>query len=435
MRFDMRFYEEKKKEYRSLPKEYAKRKKTFEQALSDVERKIALIKRQHERQTRLRIAYIDGRIKSIHSLIRKAVTNKIPAEKVFESIEDIIGVRVVVNNLKDIEPLIEEIKKIPEFSGFTNKVHTDEAGYRAMHLKTVYSLTTYDGRKEEVKIEIQLRSLLQDAFAILSHHDVYKNKADLPELAANIFKTMSRMLHVLDKTADDFRTEIESKVEPPNDLSDDAPLDREGISFLYFELFGEPPEEYEVQYLTKMAMDYGVKSVGDARKGFSEDILGNLEKIHNKRFSSLPADNMELFQYGLLYSQQGKLAYKEYRKRIEQEWAEIEATARSEILSAMPGTFEEFVELLENGRIDWYMWQAIGELGGTGSCARCSATILIPESAAEAVLDFYDVDDSETDVDLVSMFINPSGVDAPQPESVNLSGCCPYCGDIMTRDD
>ena len=101
----------------------------------------------------------------------------------------------------------------------------------------------------------------------------------------------------------------------------------------------------------------------------------------------------------------------------------------------MPDTFEEFVEMLENDRVGWDVWQAIGELGGTDSCARCGAKILISYSAAEGVLDYYDVDDSETDVDLVSMFINPGGVDAPEPESVNLSGFCPYCAEQMLKND
>lgn len=435
MKINMTFFDEKKKEYGLLKKEYTRRKKTCDQVLSNAEEKLALIKRQHERQARLRIAYIDGRVKSIHSLIRKAVANKIPAEKVFESIEDVVGIRIVVNNLKDIDSLIEEIRKIPEFSQITRKEHTDEAGYRATHLKVLYSHASEDGNVEDVKIEVQLRSLLQDAFAILSHHDVYKNKADLPKLARSISETMSRFLQTLDKTADDFRTEIESKVEPPNDLSDDASLDREGISFLYFELFGVAPEEYEVQYLARIIDDYGIKTIGEARKGLTQDILNSIERIHNKRFSGLPVDNIDQFQFGLLYALQGKSAYKEYRKKIEREWAEIEATARSEILSAMPETFEEFVEMLEHGRVDGYMWQAIGELGGTDSCGRCGATILIPESAAEGVLDFYEMDDSEIDVDLVSMLINPGGVDAPEPESVNLSGFCPHCGDLLTKDD
>lgn len=428
-------YNQKNKEYGLLKKEYAKREMKYKQVLSDLIKQFSLFKKQHDRQAILRIAYIDGRIKSVHSLIRKAVAKKIRAEKAFESIDDIIGIRIVVNNLKDIDSVIEEIKKIPEFSKISRKEHNDEAGYRATHLKALYSHSLENGIKDDVKIEIQLRSLLQDAFAILSHHDIYKNKSDLPRLAANISKTMSRILRVLDRTSDDFRTEIESKVEPPNDLSNDAPLDREGISFLYFELFGTPPDEYEVQFLMRKKDDYDINTVGEARKGLAQDILSNLEKIHNKRFSGLPVGNMDQFQFGLLYASQGKSAYREYRKQIEREWAEIESTAMSEILSAMPSSFEEFTEMLDHDQLDWYIWQAIGELGGTDSCARCSATILIPESASEAILEFYHVDDLDVHVDLISMFLNPGGIDSPQPESANLSGFCPYCGDLMTKDD
>ena len=423
------------KEYYAVSREYAKRKHSFERALEEVRTQISIIKAQNAKHASLRIAYIDRRIKSFHSLILKAVNYKIPAEEIFISITDIVGIRVVINNLKDIEPLIDEMNKIPRLKIIDRQDHVDEIGYRAVHLSANYSLNKGNENQDAVQMEIQIRSLLQDAWAILSHHDVYKNKSDLPTLAKDISENMSGMLRNLDKLADSFRKEIENKVEPPNDLADEAPLDREGIAFLYYELFGYPPEEYEVQFLLRVVDEYGIKTVGDARRGFEYEVLQNLEKIHNKRFSMIPIDNLDQFKFGLLYALHGRSSYREYRKKIEEDWAEIEATARSEILSAMPESFDKFVEDLEMNGLSWDVWQAIGELGGLSNCAICGADIIDPYSAAEAVLEFYDIEEDDLDFDLVSLFTDPWGVDAPETVSVYNSSLCPYCGWQMSKDD
>jgi putative GTP pyrophosphokinase len=426
-------YEETRKEYSILPKQYKNRKKMYETVLRELKEKIAIIQSSHKRDAKLRIAYVDARLKSLPSLIRKAVRNRIPAEKVFDSIYDIVGIRIVINNLRDLESLIDEIQKLPGLNILSREEHADPAGYRAIHLKASYLLDKGGDTKYEIVFEMQIRSLLQDAWATLSHHDIYKNKGDLSKLAETISRNLSGILGHLDNMANDFRTEMESKVEPPNDLSESAALDRESIAFLYYEMFGTTPEEYEVQYLSRRVEEYGVATVGDARKGLKKEVLNNLRKIHDKRFAGITISNSDQFEFGLLYAVQGRSAYVEYKKRIEEDLAEVEAIARREILSAMPESFEEFVEELRRDNLSGGVWDAIWELGGGGHCLRCGTEILMPEKAAEAVLDYYG--ERSADVDLVSLFMNPGGVDAPEMESVDFDEVCSYCGWQMSKDD
>jgi hypothetical protein len=56
-------------------------------------------------------------------------------------------------------------------------------------------------------------------------------------------------------------------------------------------------------------------------------------------------------------------------------------------------------------------------------------------SAAEAVLNYHDIEDGDLDFDLVSLFTDRGGVDTPETESVYCSGLCPYCGWQMSKDD
>lgn len=60
------------------------------------------------------------------------------------------------------------------------------------------------------------------------------------------------------------------------------------------------------------------------------------------------------------------------RKRVQEEWDEIVAVARHEVLSEMPDTLEKFVEMIESGSVPI---EALVELGGV-RCDSGSATII-----------------------------------------------------------
>ena len=418
----------KKKEFNTFRKAYDEHEPIYKAALRELERRVRELKRKNEGQAHLRIEYVTTRVKRPHSIIRKAHARGISGDKVFEMIEDIAGMRIVVNNIKDIEPLIGELKDVPGLSLKGRELHEDPDGYRALHIKAIYSLK-FARVKHKVPCEIQVRSLMQDAWAILTHHDVYKNEASLPTLARGVSRHLSRVLNALDHIADEFRMEMETRVKAPNDLSPQARLDQQGIAFLYFEIFNEWPQEYENQYLFRVAGETEIETVGKAREGLREDVFKRLQTIHEKRFP-IDMSNVERFEYGLRYGAQGRSAFSDFREKVEADWAEVETTARGEILSSMPETLEEFTEMLRQNDTPW---EAIQELGGVRRCLRCGEKILVPSAAAEAVLDYYG--DPATEVDLESLFLNFADPLAPETESVNTSGVCPYCDHMMSKND
>ena len=412
----------KRKSYWEFKKKYDENRPTYEAILKDILEKLGEIKNKTDKAAELRISHIEGRIKAPHSIIRKAVDRKISASKIFSSISDIIGVRIVVNNTSDIAVVIEQLSRIPNLNILETKKHKDLKGYRATHLSAVYSIEG-NGTTAKYTCEIQIRTVFEDAWAVLSHHDVYKNANDLPRLGKTISENMSRILSSLDKMAGDLRKAIAVKVKVPNDLSDKAPLDKEGIAFLYFELFGEPPDEYEIQYISRVSKELGMKTIGDARKGLKKDVFEKLTQIHNKRFW-MEMSNSDLLEFGIRYASVGNMAYKQYRERIEEEWAEVETIARHEALSSMPETYEEFVKDLDNGIVPW---EALKELGAIEGCIRCGNEILVPSTAAEEVADYYDHDDSGE--------LEPLFAGLPEAEDFDFSGACSYCGWQMSKDD
>jgi putative GTP pyrophosphokinase len=417
-------------EYGVFRKAYNERKPNYEKAVTEASKAIAEIKHKHQKKATLRIAYIDGRVKTPTSIIKKACEKDIPAKDVFDKMDDIAGLRVVVNNIKDVEPLIEELKAHPKFRIVEREEHTGTDPYRAVHLKAIYRLSD-DPPESDVTCEIQIRTLLQDGWAILSHHDLYKNQAELPELAKPISEHLSDSLQTLDRLANDLREHLEEKVEPPNDLTDEALLDKQGIAFLYYELLGENPQEYEVEFLLKKAAEYGLKTIGEARRGLSEEVINHLKGIHDSRFPML-SPGRDLLEFGMLFSAEGPLAFQEYKRHVEADWDEIESFGRTEALSGMPETFDEFVEMAERGDVPW---EAMKELGGLRECTRCGAEIFVLDSAAEGVLDHYGFPDTEVDLENL-LFHASNNYECPfELEDVDFSGVCSWCGHMMSKDD
>jgi ppGpp synthetase/RelA/SpoT-type nucleotidyltranferase len=401
-------------------KAYRIRKPFYERALKKIQQTLSEIKYQQSRESKIRISYLDGRIKCDYSIIKKACDKNIPVEKVFDDLRDIIGIRIVVNNLKDIAPLIKEIKSHSDFEILEEEEHDGETPYRAHHLTVSYKFKDKNEEKT-LNCEIQIRTLLQDAWAIISHHDVYKNQAVLPPLAEVTYEHLSDALSVLDQLANKFRNEIEKEVVPPNDLSEDAPLDKMGIAFLYYEFLGEKPDEYEVDYLIKKANVFGVNTVGDLRKSLSKKTTNQLKKIHDKYFSQTSIGR-DLLEYGMMYATQGNIAFREYKKKIESKWKEIQDLYHLQILLELPETFDEFVEDLENGDVSW---EAIKELGGLDHCLRCGKEIFDPNSAYEGVLDYYGFPD--TDIDLESLFYDVRGNYVFEYASIDIPYLCSNC--------
>jgi putative GTP pyrophosphokinase len=419
-----------RKKFNLFKREFDKRKKYYESCLTDLLKIIGEFKVHNKNG--IRMAYYSGRIKEPYSIIRKGILKNIPAKSIFNTIKDIVGIRIVLNNLKDINLMETEMRKFPSLEVKSKKVHSHPEGYRALHLNTLYTVKLTNGVKKQIPVEIQIRTLLQDVWAILAHHDIYKNRSDLPPLAKSISNYMSRTMAALDKMSNDFRKEIEAKVEPPNDLSDQAPLNREGLAFLFYEIFGERPEEYEVHWFIKVSQECGLLTVGEARKGMLKEVFDKIRTIHDGRFSMVPVSDSDLFAVSLKYSAKGSEALKDYKRQIEEEWAEVESIARQENLSGMPETFEEFIGLLKDREVPW---EAFRELGGVQDCMRCKTEIFVPDRAAEGVLDFYGSPETDEDVEHL-LWDASNNYESPfEPESADFSGVCSYCGHMMGKDD
>ncbi len=133
-------------------------------------------------------AQVKGRIKSFDAFYRKLLerSQNHVIEKPFETITDIIGMRIVVPFLEDLEKI--ELLMIDNFEIIETKHKSRELtirefGYDSIHLQILLPDDVMAKSKvnEKMKVEVQLRTILQDAWAEVEHELIYKTSIDKVE--------------------------------------------------------------------------------------------------------------------------------------------------------------------------------------------------------------------------------------------------------------
>ena len=144
---------------------------------------LKILKEQHKAS--VDIQRIDGRIKTLSSTENKIKMSGGKFLKLHD-LQDIAGVRVICHCTGDLDRfdaiLNEELKK--KYLNAKRESRATKDGYRGVHYVVKKELNI-DGKKIKIPCEIQLRTVLQDAWAIQSHQYGYKKQI---EGDANILK-------------------------------------------------------------------------------------------------------------------------------------------------------------------------------------------------------------------------------------------------------
>jgi ppGpp synthetase/RelA/SpoT-type nucleotidyltranferase len=171
----------------------------YEQLCSE----IAYILKKRMDNSGIEYSALTSRPKTLKSLAEKL--SRKHYESPLNEITDLAGVRLVFLYKSDrpqIEDIIESEFEILEKVDKVEEHEPDRFGYGALHylvhLGRKSSGARYDDLKKMV-CEIQVRTVLQDAWAIIDHHLIYKQERDVP----NILKRKLNSLSGLFETADD----------------------------------------------------------------------------------------------------------------------------------------------------------------------------------------------------------------------------------------
>lgn len=415
---------------------YKARLPIYRRALTRVKDCLSDVIKDFAKDRLFRVSIVNERVKPFKSLFRKALENGIEDEEdVFEQITDLIGVRLVTNNLKDVRRLIEAIKFMKSLNyieeSLQNYVSSPKSsGYRAIHFD-VYSEVEYKGSQHRIRCEVQIQTLFQNSWAVLTHQDIYKNEQDLPRHVVLLSRRLADQLAVLDDIAEDIRDAVSEAVQP-SEVSDDAAITKEGLANVYYNRFGTSIHDYQIQVWINALVREGAYTMGQAKALLpSEDVIEKLASIYKDVWGTtdIPADT--ILSYGVKVMGGASNAYQQFRNSMEAEYQDLMAIGRREALSELPDTMDELIDSLRDGGIGIQdIWHALKEVGGLGECDRCGEFYFDSDLAYEVLSEHYGTENT----DLLDLFYEAEAEGGFEVESAHLSGYCSYCGHMMSKD-
>lgn len=147
------------------------------------------------------IEMIKSRIKSPESIIEKLYRKDFPVsiESVLENINDVAGIRVICSFIDDIYEVahmlvIQDDIKLIEVKDYIK--NPKDNGYRSYHM-IVEVPVFFTNRKQNMRVEVQLRTIAMDFWASLEHKMRYKKNI---ENADEIYNELKLCADIISKT-------------------------------------------------------------------------------------------------------------------------------------------------------------------------------------------------------------------------------------------
>jgi len=185
--------------------------KPYELAVKELELKLNhIIGEYRDNGVYSPIESVKGRVKSISSILEKAQKKRIPMQELETYIEDIAGIRIICQFVEDITKVVEILKARTDMEVKSEKDYINnmkESGYRSYHMIVYYEVQTMNGSKK-LQVEIQIRTLAMNFWAIIEHSLQYKYKKNIPLHIRKRLSKSADAIIVLDNEMSSIRNEI-----------------------------------------------------------------------------------------------------------------------------------------------------------------------------------------------------------------------------------
>ena len=230
------------------------------------------------------VASVESRVKTESSLAGKLAL-KGAKYKTLADITDIVGMRVITFYLDDVDKVASALERHFEVdwdnSVDKRKLHeVDSFGYLSLHYVCRVPYMDY-------RVEVQMRTLLQHAWANMNHDTGYKSGVEIPREYVRNMNRLAGMLELADEQFSRIRTELTDYRRRMRALVasgnlDDAPLDGDTFrSYLELNPFGplnqriaalNQAEVQEVPLIPYLAVfkGLGCKTLGDVDRMIKE---------------------------------------------------------------------------------------------------------------------------------------------------------------------
>lgn len=243
-----------------LIRQFISLRSSYEQLASEA----AYILEKRLREGNIRFAAVTFRAKTLDSFLEKL--ERKPYGNPLEEIADLSGVRIVYlysNNYECIKEIISQEFEIIETDDKHSDQSIDKFGYAAVHfivhLGEKSSGARYDDLKS-FKCEIQVRTVLQDAWAIINHHLTYKREQDVPTPLLRKVNALAGLLETADYQFDYIRLEREQytkKVELSldNDQGLNQEINVDTVAAFLKHYFPDAKTESSEKYISRILDD------------------------------------------------------------------------------------------------------------------------------------------------------------------------------------
>lgn len=155
-------------------------------AMREVRTKLEVLNDEFQiRNQRNPIEFIKCRLKKPSSIFGKLRRKGFPLsiESITDNIHDVAGVRVICPFIDDIYAVTEMLCQQDDIFLINKEDYIKNPkpnGYRSMHL-VVEVPVFFSNKKQNVKVEIQIRTIAMDFWASLEHQIHYKKDLNAPE--------------------------------------------------------------------------------------------------------------------------------------------------------------------------------------------------------------------------------------------------------------
>ena len=199
-------------DYEKIVGEYERQMKVYEEFGETVK---AILNKAID-QSDMKIHSIQARAKSPESLRRKLLRAAPPYTDPLRQITDLCGVRIITYFPTDVDAVAEIVANtflVDEENSVDKRTILEPTrfGYSSLH----YVVQLDSARREQVeysrfsnlKCEIQIRTILQHAWAEIEHDFQYKAEIDVPVEIRRRFAALSGLLEIADKEFESLRIE------------------------------------------------------------------------------------------------------------------------------------------------------------------------------------------------------------------------------------
>lgn len=183
----------------------------YEQAIEELKIKLRGIRKEYRKRNEYSpIEFITGRVKELSSMLEKANKFNIPHDRLRLELEDIAGIRIMVQFVDDIWTVVDLLRKRQDMTVMYEKdyvTNVKPSGYRSYHMVVKYPVYMAED-VVEILVEIQIRTLAMNFWATAEHSLNYKYKQQIPEIIRQKLKESAESAYQLDEVMMEIKDEI-----------------------------------------------------------------------------------------------------------------------------------------------------------------------------------------------------------------------------------